>query len=48
MSSERARKIKLMLFDVDGVMTDGTIYFFPAAAGGAGHGTHELRAPDGR
>ncbi|MFZ0314700.1 MAG: HAD hydrolase family protein [Candidatus Korobacteraceae bacterium] len=44
MSSERARKIKLMLFDVDGVMTDGTIYFFPAAAGGAGHGTHELRA----
>ena len=32
-----------MLFDVDGVMTDGTIFFFPAPAGGAGHGTHEHR-----
>jgi 3-deoxy-D-manno-octulosonate 8-phosphate phosphatase (KDO 8-P phosphatase) len=43
MSSERAKKIKLMLFDVDGVMTDGTIFFFPAPGGGAGHGTHERR-----
>ena len=43
MSSDRAQKIKLMLFDVDGVMTDGTIYFFPAPAGGAGHATHERR-----
>jgi 3-deoxy-D-manno-octulosonate 8-phosphate phosphatase (KDO 8-P phosphatase) len=32
MSEERARKIKLMLFDVDGVMTDGTIFLFPAPA----------------
>lgn len=32
MSSDRARKIKLVLFDVDGVLTDGTIWFFPAAA----------------
>ena len=30
MSDERAKKIKLMLFDVDGVMTDGTIFLFPA------------------
>src|SRR5580658_5591891 len=44
MSSERARKIKLMLFDVDGVMTDGTIFLFPAPGGGAGYGTHERRA----
>src|SRR5262249_49926436 len=29
----RARKIKLLLFDVDGVMTDGTIWLFPAPAG---------------
>jgi len=33
MSEERARKIKLMLFDVDGVMTDGTIWLFPAPTG---------------
>ena len=30
MSSDRAKKIKLVLFDVDGVLTDGTIWFFPA------------------
>jgi 3-deoxy-D-manno-octulosonate 8-phosphate phosphatase (KDO 8-P phosphatase) len=29
----RARKIKLLLFDVDGVMTDGSIWLFPAPAG---------------
>ena len=33
MSLERARKIKLIIFDVDGVMTDGTIWLFPAPAG---------------
>lgn len=33
MSTERARKIKLILFDVDGVMTDGTIFLFPATGG---------------
>lgn len=43
MSDERARKIKLMLFDVDGVMTDGTIFLFPAPGGGSDHGTHEHR-----
>ena len=30
MSEERAKKIKLIIFDVDGVMTDGTIFLFPA------------------
>ena len=25
----RARKIKLLLFDVDGVLTDGKLYIFP-------------------
>jgi 3-deoxy-D-manno-octulosonate 8-phosphate phosphatase (KDO 8-P phosphatase) len=29
----RAEKIKLILMDVDGVMTDGTIYYFPDAQG---------------
>lgn len=43
MADERAKKIKLMLFDVDGVMTDGTIFLFPAPGGGAGRDTHEHR-----
>jgi 3-deoxy-D-manno-octulosonate 8-phosphate phosphatase (KDO 8-P phosphatase) len=29
----RAKKIKLLLFDVDGVLTDGKVYIFPAPAG---------------
>jgi 3-deoxy-D-manno-octulosonate 8-phosphate phosphatase (KDO 8-P phosphatase) len=33
MPENRARKIKLLLFDVDGVMTDGIIFLFPAPAG---------------
>jgi len=33
MSNARAKKIKLLLFDVDGVLTDGTIWLFPAPAG---------------
>jgi len=33
MSIERAKRIKLIIFDVDGVMTDGTIWLFPAPAG---------------
>jgi len=43
MADERAKKIKLMLFDVDGVMTDGTIFLFPAPGGGTGRDTHEHR-----
>lgn len=30
MSKARAEKIKLIIFDVDGVLTDGTLWFFPA------------------
>src|SRR5229473_2141507 len=33
MSKVRAKKIKLILFDVDGVLTDGTIWLFPTPAG---------------
>jgi 3-deoxy-D-manno-octulosonate 8-phosphate phosphatase (KDO 8-P phosphatase) len=29
----RAKRIKLLLFDVDGVLTDGKVYIFPAPAG---------------
>lgn len=32
-AAARARKIKLILFDVDGVFTDGKIWIFPAPAG---------------
>lgn len=33
MSKKRAKRIKLLLFDVDGVLTDGKLYIFPAPAG---------------
>src|SRR5882672_2763057 len=29
----RAKKIKLLLFDVDGVLTDGKLFIFPAPSG---------------
>ena len=32
-AQSRAKKIKLILFDVDGVMTDGKLFFFPAPPG---------------
>lgn len=40
MSKLRAKKIKLFLFDVDGVLTDGKIWIFPAPAGS----THTAQA----
>jgi 3-deoxy-D-manno-octulosonate 8-phosphate phosphatase (KDO 8-P phosphatase) len=33
----RARKIKLLLFDVDGVLTDAKLFFLPDREKGAGH-----------
>jgi 3-deoxy-D-manno-octulosonate 8-phosphate phosphatase (KDO 8-P phosphatase) len=33
-SLDRAKKIKVVLFDVDGVLTDGSIWLFPAPASG--------------
>lgn len=49
MSKARAKKIKLILLDVDGVMTDGTIYLFPAPAGAqqATRGATETKADAG-
>src|SRR6478736_5373036 len=32
-AKSRARKIKLILFDVDGVLTDGKLFFFPKPEG---------------
>jgi 3-deoxy-D-manno-octulosonate 8-phosphate phosphatase (KDO 8-P phosphatase) len=55
MSKLRAKKIKLILFDVDGVLTDGKIWIFPSPAGAqpsvleqsaepSGHGWTSYRA----
>src|SRR5437763_15373645 len=33
MAEERAKKVKRLLFDVDGGLTDGGIWIFPAPAG---------------
>lgn len=35
-ATARARKIKLIIFDVDGVLTDGKIWIFPAPGGAPG------------
>jgi 3-deoxy-D-manno-octulosonate 8-phosphate phosphatase (KDO 8-P phosphatase) len=45
-ATARARKIKLILFDVDGVLTDGKIWIFPAPAGShsAGSGASGLQS----
>src|SRR5215471_2808999 len=43
MSEERARKVQLIIFDVAGVMTDGTIFLFPAPADPSGSETQERR-----
>jgi 3-deoxy-D-manno-octulosonate 8-phosphate phosphatase (KDO 8-P phosphatase) len=34
-AQDRARKIKIIIFDVDGVLTDGGIWLFPAPAAGS-------------
>lgn len=34
-ATERARRIKVILFDVDGVLTDGTIWLVPGTASGS-------------
>ncbi len=39
----RARKIKLILFDVDGVLTDGKIWIFPAPSGSQTGAPSKLR-----
>jgi 3-deoxy-D-manno-octulosonate 8-phosphate phosphatase (KDO 8-P phosphatase) len=44
MSVERAKTIKVVLFDVDGVLTDGTIWLFPAPdSGPRSTDTHALQ-----
>jgi 3-deoxy-D-manno-octulosonate 8-phosphate phosphatase (KDO 8-P phosphatase) len=43
---KRARKIKLLLMDVDGVLTDGRIYYLPNPRGGF-HETKTFYSRDG-
>ena len=45
-SINRARKIKVILFDVDGVLTDGSIWLFPAAASARSTDTHAQKHAD--
>ena len=45
-AQDRARKIKIILFDVDGVFTDGTIWLVPGLAGGGV--LDEIRGKEGQ
>jgi 3-deoxy-D-manno-octulosonate 8-phosphate phosphatase (KDO 8-P phosphatase) len=47
MSKARAKRIKAIFFDVDGVMTDGNIYLLPNAAGGPPVEAKGFHAHDG-
>jgi 3-deoxy-D-manno-octulosonate 8-phosphate phosphatase (KDO 8-P phosphatase) len=44
MSKERAQKIKVIIFDVDGVLTDGTLWFFPRPDGTPERTAGEVKA----
>lgn len=44
----RAQKIKVILFDVDGVLTDGGIWLFPAPAGAPQHTADQTREMEGK
>jgi 3-deoxy-D-manno-octulosonate 8-phosphate phosphatase (KDO 8-P phosphatase) len=46
-AQDRARRIKIILFDVDGVLTDGTIWLVPAPAGGSPSIQSQLAGKDG-
>ena len=46
-ATERARRIKIIIFDVDGVLTDGTIWLVPAPGGTSAGVQRDLAAQDG-
>ena len=48
MSKLRAKKIKLILFDVDGVLTDGKIWIFPAPSGAQKNVLEHPAPPEGQ
>ncbi len=43
---DRARRIKIVLFDVDGVLTDGTIWLVPSAGPAGGGLLDEIRGKE--
>ncbi len=47
-AQDRARKIKIVLFDVDGVLTDGSIWLFPAAASGSQSTQSHIASMEGK
>jgi 3-deoxy-D-manno-octulosonate 8-phosphate phosphatase (KDO 8-P phosphatase) len=47
-AEDRARRIKILLFDVDGVMTDGGIWIFPAPAASVSGTAEHLRQHEGK
>jgi 3-deoxy-D-manno-octulosonate 8-phosphate phosphatase (KDO 8-P phosphatase) len=46
-AQDRARRIKIILFDVDGVLTDGTIWLVPGQTGGSPSIQGQLAGKDG-
>ncbi|MGH9600643.1 MAG: KdsC family phosphatase [Terracidiphilus sp.] len=47
-AQDRARKIKIILFDVDGVLTDGSIWLFPAPAAASEATQSHIAALEGK
>src|SRR5579872_5070615 len=47
-AQDRARRIKIILFDVDGVLTDGTIWLVPSPSGGSNETQAHLSKHDGQ
>ncbi|MGH9639979.1 MAG: KdsC family phosphatase [Bryobacteraceae bacterium] len=47
-AQDRARKIKIVIFDVDGVLTDGGIWLFPAPAAGSQSTQEHIAAVEGK
>ncbi len=45
-AQDRARKIKIILFDVDGVLTDGTIWLVPKPSAAQGNLLDEMRGQE--
>jgi 3-deoxy-D-manno-octulosonate 8-phosphate phosphatase (KDO 8-P phosphatase) len=45
---QRAQRIKVLIFDVDGVLTDGSIWLFPAAAATSSTTTEHAQAMEAR
>jgi 3-deoxy-D-manno-octulosonate 8-phosphate phosphatase (KDO 8-P phosphatase) len=45
-ANERARRIKIILFDVDGVLTDGTIWLVPGIPSGSSLAGQQLKEKD--